>query len=145
MNDYTAIADTLKNTSNINILIIFISINVLVSLVQIYAGFRLKSKDRLIYSQNLKEKRRIKTIEELFRKLENLTYFDGRKENDNFLKEISELDAFVTKNRLYIDKKYLRITNEINDYFRTVLSDFRKKDFKREQTYFDNFLKIFNK
>lgn len=145
MNDYTAISEITKNTENMNILITFILINILTTIIQIVSNFMLKSKEKSIYSHNLKENKRIKKLEECYNKLEKLTYFDGKNDNEIFLNKIAEIDTFVTTNGLYIDSKYFKIINEINDYFRTVLSDFRKKDYKREKILFSNYTSEFNK
>jgi len=145
MNDYTALSELTKNIEHMNTLIIFISINILISIFQIFSSFILKSKDKSIHSYKEKETIRIQKLEECYNKLEGLTYFDGRVKNHLFLKGISDVDHYVTKNKLYFDKKYIQIINDMNDYFRTVLTDYRKKSYELEGELFTKYSNRFNK
>ena len=145
MNDYTALSELTKNIEHMNTLIIFISINILISIFQIFSSFILKSKDKSIHSYKEKETIRIQKLEECYNKLEGLTYFDGRVKNELFLKGISDVDHYVTKNKLYFDKKYIQIINDMNDYFRTVLTDYRKKSYELEGELFTKYSNRFNK
>lgn len=152
MNDYGALKDLMENSnSEINtnsklafILICFISINLIVTLLNIFSQNRLKNKEKKIYSFNIKEKKRIDISEELFTQLDKLTFFNGKDDNDIFLNKIQILEKYVTSNRLYISKNTYRNVQEQCDYFKSVLADYRKKDYAKELGFTKNFCIIFN-
>lgn len=152
MNDYGALKDLMENSnSEINtnsklafILICFISINLIVTLLNIFSQNRLKNKEKKIYSFNIKEKKRIDISEELFTQLDKLTFFNGKDDNDIFLNKIQILEKYVTSNRLYISKNTYRNVQEQCDYFKSVLADYRKKDYAKELGFTKNFCTIFN-
>jgi hypothetical protein len=151
MNDYSALKDLLEIFSNeittnsklAIALICFIGINLVVTLLNIFSQNRLKNKEKQIYSFNLKEKRRIEILEELYTKMEDLSNFDGKERSDEFLQQIKEMEAFTNKNRLYLPKQIQKITNEYSDYLKNVLTDFRKKNYEFEMNIFNKYCKLF--
>lgn len=151
MNNYTVYKDLLENfgkeiNTNSNLtfaLICFISLNLIVTIMNIFSQNRLKNKEKKIFSFNLKEKRRIEILEELYNKMENLSNFDGKERSDEFLLQIKEMEAFTNKNRLYLPKQIQKITNEYSDYLKSVLTDFRKKNYEFEINVFNKYSKLF--
>jgi len=136
--------DIQNNTKLLIALIVFISINLIVTFINIYAQIKLKNKEKKIYSFNLKEKRRIETSEELFKMLDELTFFDGKNTNDSFLTKIQTLERYVSSNKLYISKDVQSIVQDYNDYFKSVLTDYRTKDYAKEIEFTKCFCNIFN-
>ena len=125
--------------------IIAIGINIIITILNIISNFILKNKEKSNYSHNKKEDKRIEKLEECYNKLERLTYFDGKTDNELFYESIAELDHYVIKNKLYINKKFQRIINDFNDYFKIVLADHTKKDYRKEITFLDLYTTEFNK
>ncbi len=152
MNDYSALKDILEIFSNevstnsrlAIALICFIGINLIVTILNILSQNRLKNKEKKIYSFNIKEKKRIEISEELFLQLDNLTFYNGKDDNDVFLNKIQILERYVTSNRLYISKSIFSNVEEQCDYFKSVLGDYRKKNYAKELEFTKNFCNIFN-
>lgn len=152
MNNISAIKDLFEiyskdiqsNSKLLIALIVFISINLVVTFINIWAQINLKNKEKKIYSFNLKEKRRIEILEELFKQIDNLTYYDGKENNEIFLSKIQSLEKYVCANRLYIPKNIYKTVQDFNDYFKCYLTDYRKKDFASEMKLTEDFCNIFN-
>jgi len=151
MNDFGALQNLIeianKNiNSNYNLsitLLIFVSLNFLLTSIDIFFQFKLKNKDKSINSFNLKEAKRIEIQEELYKMLEELTYYDGNN-TSTFQSKSTEINKFLTQKRLYLDKTIIKITQNFNDYFLSVLSDYRKKNFAVETTFLEEYTKAFN-
>jgi len=152
MNNVTVIKDLFEiyskdiqnNTKLLIAMSIFILINLIVTFVNIWAQVKLKNKEKKIYSFNLKEVRRIEISEKLYNQLDNLTFFDGKNNNEIFLIKIQELEKFVSSNKLYISKNVFKNVQGFSDYFKSVLVDYRKKDYAKEMELTENFCNIFN-
>lgn len=136
--------DIQNNTKLLIALSVFILLNLIVTLTNIYAQVKLKNKEKRIHSFNLKEKRRIEVAEELFRQLDLLTFYDGKSDNEEFLLGIKDIEKYVSANRLYISKNVLTIIQDFADYFKSILVDFRRKDYAKEMAFTSSFCKIFN-
>jgi len=152
MNDFSLITglfdtyskDIQSNSKLLITVIIFISINLIITLINIYAQVSLKEKEKKIFSFNLKEKKRIEVFEVLFVKLDLLTFFDGKVNNANFLIDIQNIDKYVTSQRLYIPNALFKVVQEYNDYYKSVLSDYRKKNYATEIDLSNKLCLIFN-
>lgn len=136
--------DIQNNTKLLIALIVFISINLVVTFVNIWAQIKLKNKEKKIHSFNLKEKRRIEISEELFTQLDKLSFYDGKAINDSFLHEIQILEKYISSNRLYIPKNVYTNVQDQSDYFKSVLADHRKKDYAKEMELTKIFCNLFN-
>ena len=137
-------SNNIDNNNKLSIaLMIFMSINLLMSLINIFSDHKLKNKEKKIFSFTLKEKRRIEIFEKIYQLQDKLTFYDGRNENNLFLIEIQDIQAYVGQNKLYLSKKEQQLINEINDYFKTVLTNYRTKDYRRETELFTKMEGIF--
>ena len=153
MNNLGAYEDLLKiysediqqNTKLVVALTVFIVINLIVTILNIVSQHVLKTKDKKIFSFTIREKKRVEHFENVYQKFDRLTFYNGRQDNDEFLNEVQDLMQFITKNKLYFKKKERDLMIEYADYFKTVLSDFRKKDLQLELSYSDKLEKAFNK
>ncbi|HEU4574927.1 MAG TPA: hypothetical protein VFS36_07980 [Chitinophagaceae bacterium] len=148
MNDYSLTKDALFGNGNLTgmllILIILVCINILIELIRFGTTLYLSKKDKDNKRQLLIEEKRIKVSETLFKKLDNLTLYD-KSEADKILNDLKEISLYITQNKLYIPKKLNSISNELLDYFKNVLTDFRQKSIERETELFQRFCDEFNK
>jgi hypothetical protein len=151
MNDFGALQELVVNVNekinnNTKLLItlaFFVLINIIATLLDIYFQFKLKEKEKDINKHNIRETKRVDIQEDLYNMLEELTYFDG----SNFQlyqTKSKEINKYLTKKRIYLNKDIIKITQEFNDYFLSVLSDYRNKDFQKEISFLERYSKIFN-
>lgn len=124
--------------------VVFATLNIISIVGNLFMQFKLKNKDKDIIKFNLRENERIKILFHLYELLEQLTYYNGD-ERDEFLEKTKKINRFITKNKLYLDKSFIKIAQEMNDYFLTVISDYRNKDYKNETKLLDEYTKLFNK
>jgi hypothetical protein len=74
-----------------------------------------------------------------------MTFFSGKDDSENLLKSIQETEKNISSNKIYIVKKELKLMYNVTDYFKTVASDYRKKDYALEIKLFDKLSDTFNK
>lgn len=137
--------DIEKNNQLLVALLIFISINLITTLINIISQHKLKSKDKNIISFEIKEQKRISIFENIYRKLDKMTFLDGKTESEELLQLIQNVEKSISKNKLYINKKNQKLIYDITDYFKTTLTDYRKKDYGKELKLFDKLSSNFNK
>lgn len=141
-----AITSSIASSNDISIAILtFISLNFVLTSINVWFQFRLKRKDKELHRSNLIEEKRIKINEELFSKFQKLNYFEPKPNNSSYLKQITSLERFVNTNRLYIKKSVSKLVVKFTDYHKSVLTDIRKKNIVVEDKIIDEFAKIFNK
>nr|WP_042270265.1 hypothetical protein [Nonlabens ulvanivorans] len=97
--------DIERNNQLLIALLIFISINLLTTIINIASQHKLKSKDKSIISFQIKEQKRITIFESIYRKLDKMTFTDSRIESEELLQQIKNVEKLISKNKLYIDKK----------------------------------------
>jgi len=136
--------DIQNNTKLIIVLSIFIIINLIVTILNIISANRIKNKEKKIFSYNIKETKRIDIYEKLYHLVENLTNIDSIHNDEILLDEMRKIEQYVSKNNLYISKNIKNCTNEILDYFKSVLINIKLKDYKLEFSLLDKYSKIFN-
>ena len=64
---------------------------------------------------------------------------------ENFLQKIQAGNYALLKNRINLTKGLVESTKNILDYFSEILTDFNKKDMKREKKLFDSFISEYEK
>lgn len=137
----------LKNlgvTNNlIYVLIIVLILNIGAIVLRFVLEKRLKNKDKEIFRQNLINERSLKAQEQIYTRMHELSLF-GKGEDHEFLLAIQELQQFVSRNRLYLNNNLFECVDEVLNYFRVVLTDYRLKDLKNEENLFKKYSKIFN-
>ena len=151
MNDFSALQKLIEtSTQSIDsyhnlylTLICFVGVNIIITIINIIFKFKLKNKDKSINSHNLREAKRMEIQEQLYKMLEEMTYYDGT-ETTNYQKKSTEINRFLTQKRLYLKKEIIQITQNFNDYFLTVLIDYRRKNFQTEMNYLEEYNKVFN-
>jgi hypothetical protein len=133
------------NNNLIIALSIFVLLNIILASINIFYQFKLKNKDKEINHHNLRESRRIENQEELYILLESLTYYDGSsKEKGDFQKTITEINRFLTRKRIYLNRDIIKISQEFTDYNTQVLVDYRKKDYRKEIIMLEKYNTKFN-
>ncbi|WP_425076956.1 hypothetical protein [Psychroserpens sp. S379A] len=137
--------DIERNNQLLIALLIFISINLITTIINIISQHKLKSKDKSIISFKIKEQKRISIFESIYRKLDKMTFLDGKTEADELLQLIQNVEKSISKNKLYIHKKNQKLMYDITDYFKTTLTDYRKKDYRKELKLFDKLSSNFGK
>ncbi|WP_299103560.1 hypothetical protein [uncultured Winogradskyella sp.] len=137
--------DIERNNQLLIALLIFISINLITTIINIISQHKLKSKDKSIISFKIKEQKRISIFESIYRKLDKMTFLDGKTEADELLQLIQNVEKSISKNKLYIHKKNQKLMYDITDYFKTTLTDYRKKDYSKELKLFDKLSSNFGK
>ncbi|MGV0828343.1 hypothetical protein ACTS9C_05525 [Empedobacter brevis] len=151
MNDFGMIKDVLESTLKSNkeliglgsALIGFLVINIITALINIFLQFKLKNKDKDIIKYEILENQRISILSQLYLKLEDLTYYDGT-DSSNYLNKSNEINKFLSKNKIYLNKKIITSVNNYNDYFLSVLSDYRLKNYNKENELLNDYIKLFN-
>lgn len=153
MVDFSALNEIIEKLNNeisgnnklLITLFIFVGINIIGAVVNIIVQFKLKNKEKNINNHNLREAKRIEKQAMLYNMLEDLSYFDGsNKDFKLYHKKVSEINKFLTKERLFLSKELIRLSQEFSDYFLGVLSDYRTKSYEKEMKILDNFCIIFN-
>lgn len=153
MNNFGILKDLLESYSKdialnnklLIALIVFISINLITTVINIISQHRLKLKDKKIISFKIKEEKRISIFESIYQMLDKMTFYTGRDDCEEFLNSIQEAEKYISNNKIYIDKKEQKLMYETTDYFKTVVTDFRKKDYSNEIKLFDKLSTKFNK
>jgi hypothetical protein len=149
MQDYSLtkdiIADPNLADNSIQIaLVVMISINIGIEVFRFITMLVITKKDKHNKRDLLIEEKRIKILEKLFQSLDKLSLYD-RDESEDMLISIKKINLFITKNKLYIPKKYQNCSNEVLDYFKNVLTDYRQKNIETETKLFEKFCNEFNK
>lgn len=148
MNDYSFTKDALNGNSEISgmiiTLIVLVCINILIELIRFGISLYFSKKDKDNKRQLLIEEKRIKVLETLFKKLDTITIYD-KNDEEKMLLDLKEINLYITQNKLYIPKKLQKISTEILDYFKNVLTDFRQKSIEKETELFNNYCNEFNK
>lgn len=103
----------------------------------------LKKQERNLNSQSLKETKRIQNLEHIHSTIQKLSLF-GRNDTQLLLDEIANFERFVNLNSLYIEKPYKKIVQSLNDYYKSVATDYKKKNYAVEIRHMDQFLNLFN-
>lgn len=149
MNDYSMTKDMVDNSLNSGnslalVLVILISLNIGVEIFRFIVRIVLLRKEKNNKRQLLIEEKRILVLEVLYQSLDKLTIID-RDETQLMLDSIKEINHYITHNKIYIAKTYLKCTNEILDYFKNLLVDYRQKSIEKESALFERFCHEFNK
>lgn len=132
-----------ENNKLLVTLAVFVFVNLIATVLDIFFQFRLKNKEKGINKHNIRETKRVDVQEALYNMLEELTYYDGNNPSQYYSK-ISLINKYLTQKRLYLTKDLVKIAQNYNDYFLTVLSDYRNKNYQKEIDYLEEFSNIFN-
>ena len=141
---YNKLIDNLDYLKPILIyLSIAVSVNVIVEIVKIIGNFFISKKDLKSKKFLLREEFRIKIMAKLFEDLNKLSLYD-RNDSEAMLNDIKEINKYIRSNQIYINQKVQNISREIIDYFNGVLTDYSRKDIKKELKLFGKFNSAFN-
>jgi len=153
MNDFSALNEIIEKLSNgisdnyklMITLSFFVVLNLILAITNIIVQFKLKNKDKDINDHNLRETKRIDQQRLLYNMLESLSYYDGsRNDLQSYHDKVSEINKFLTRERLFLSKELIKLSQNYTDYFLGVLSDYRTKSYEKEMEILDTFCNIFN-
>lgn len=149
MNEYEAIKALLERhedkTAFYWSIIILLGLNLVAALANFFQAIYLKNKEDKSYRLKIREDRRITIYESLYKLIEELTYFDGRINNDDLLNKIAGIDRYISQNGIYISKQMRTAIINCLDYYRSITIDFRKKNISSETYYLNEIESLFNK
>lgn len=150
MNDYSMNKDLITGTLGDNektlliSLLVLVTINILLEIFRFGSRWILSNKEKNDKRHLLIEEKRIKILEQLFSSLDKLTLYD-RSESDLMLDDIKAISKYLTRNKIYIPKEFEKHSNDILDYFKNVVVDYRKKNIEKETKLFNKYCNAFNK
>lgn len=149
MNELEVIKELLQNredkTSFYWAIIVLLGLNLIAAFANFFQAIYLKNKESKQYRNQIREDRRLTILENLYNFLEELTYFDGKEGNDELLSKIASIEKFSSKNNIYISKEIRKSVSSTLDYYRSITTDFRKKDYSSESDFLSEFVRLFNK
>lgn len=147
--DYSTLNELIQNAKNdykylLTTLICLIIINLIFEFFKFINSIKLLNKEKSNNKQLLLDDKRIDIQVKLFKSLSRLKLFEKDQDTD-LLNAIKNINSFITNNKLFISKELQSISNEILDYFKSVIFDFNTKDIKTETQLFDKYYNEFNK
>ncbi|WP_242929173.1 hypothetical protein [Pontibacter vulgaris] len=101
-----------------------------------------ETKDIKINKVNAINSKRIETQSALFKSLDALSIIDIFDSNE-LLAKVQEVESYSRANKIYIEKPVLKITEELLDYYKTVISSPSNKKFETETKLLDEYINIF--
>jgi hypothetical protein len=149
MNDYSLLKDLVEKSLAANktigiLLILLISANIIIESIRFLYKLIITKNQNNNKRQQLIEEKRLKIIGQLFQSLDDLTLLD-KSEDQIMLSKLKEISQFISQNKLFIQKPYQKCTNDILDYFKNILTDFRNKSIEKETKLFNKFCDEFNR
>jgi hypothetical protein len=118
--------------------------NIISVVANLLIQFRLKDKEKDINKAKLREDKRIIIYESIFDKMTFMSLSTQGEEEKILIDLIKNLDEFINIKRLYIHSKDFKLLQKFNDYFRTLLTNPKLKDFAEEKKLIEEFVKNFN-
>lgn len=128
----------------IYVLITILVLNIIATGLKFYFELKLQDRENVIHKKKLLIENAIKIQETIYSRLEKISLYT-RDEEKLMLTDIQELQRYVTNNRIYLSKGMLKIIDLILDYYRGVLTDYRRKDYRKEIDFFETYAKEFSK
>jgi hypothetical protein len=122
---------------------IAVSVNIIVELFKILGNLFISKKELRSKKILLREEIRIKIMAKLFEDLNKLSLYD-KNDSDQMLLDMKEINLYIRSNQIYLTTKIQDISREIIDYFNSVLTDYSKKDIKKEIKLFEKYNRAFN-
>jgi hypothetical protein len=136
---------TLSVNNNLSYSILgLLIVNIVMSALKLFSEFKLKSYETTIHKSNIRESKRIDICEKIFLDLTELSYIDPH-ESNSIISSVTTIERSCAKNGLYLNASVEKNIFSICDYFKSIATDFRKKDLKMEKQLFDKFKTSFNK
>jgi hypothetical protein len=126
-------------------IIILLSVNLIAAVANFFQTIYFKNREDKSYRLKIREDRRITIYEELYKFIEELTYFDVKEDNNDLLTKISLIDRYISQNGIYISNDVRNCINVGLDYYRSIVTDFRKKSISEENEFLNGFVRLFNR
>lgn len=125
-------------------LLLGFALQVVSSLSSLIIQWRLKNLDKNITKFNLREERRIKVYEEVYRQMVSLTWFIPGDPITQLNSDISSLDSYIQVQKLYIANNVKSVLDDYLDHFRAVVSAPYRKNIAEENRMLEEYYKLFN-
>jgi hypothetical protein len=125
-------------------LLLGLGLQVLSSLSSLIIQWRLKNLDKNITKFNLREERRIKVYEEVYRQMVGLTWFVPGDSVQQLNQDIFTLDNYSQIQNLYIDSDIKDVLVEYLDHFRSVSATPHLKNIAEESRLLEKYYQLFN-
>jgi hypothetical protein len=125
-------------------LLLGLGLQVLSSLSSLIIQWRLKNLDKNITKFNLREERRIKVYEEVYRLMVGLTWFIPGDPVQQLVQDTSALDSYIQIQKLYISNDIKAILDNYLDHFRAVSATPYRKNIATESKMLEDYYDLFN-
>lgn len=130
--------DSKKLVTYFTVLICVTLISVIVNLmVQVYINNRVLRND----IKKMKYERKLKYIENVYSWLFYISNLMFSAQDQSIQKKISQLRTQISNNRILLEKAIFDISNEILDYYVSVISNPRSRDITKENKLFADYIK----
>ena len=123
-------------------LLVLLGLNIILILVNFVLDCIKHRKDNHNYKVHLIAQKGVEVEAELYRRLQHISCLQPGDEH-NLLDEIIDIDNYISRNRLYIEKKFLENSINLLDYFKKIQHNMRNKDVKKEEGLFIKLSKVF--
>lgn len=123
-------------------LLILLSINVVIMILNFVLDTIKHRKDNHNYKVHLIAKKGVEVesaIYDMFLKLSAIPTGDEH----SLLDAILKIDSYLINNRIYIEKRYMKVAIEFLDYFKKIQYKMPLKDIKEEEAFFEKMSKAF--
>ena len=130
--------DSKKLVTYFTVLICATLISVIVNLmVQVYINNRVLRND----IKKMKYERKLKYIENVYSWLFYISNLMFSVQDQSIQKKVSQLRTQISNNRILLEKAIFDISNEILDYYVSVISNPRSRDITKENKLFADYIK----
>ena len=126
-------------------LTLILIVNIGVVIINCLAQFKLKTKEKSILKYGKIQDRSIEICVELYNRLEQISLLTEIANAEELAKKVNDINAFISHYKLFISNELQKCSQEITDYYMTVLTVPSSKDWGKEKKLFDQFSETFNK
>lgn len=119
-------------------------INFISIVFNLYIQIQLKNKDKDVNKAKMREEKRIIVYENVFDRMNSMSLFTQGDEQTVLVQLISEMDSYINSKRIYVLDRDFALLQRFNDYFRTLLTNPKAKDFSKEKNLIEEFVTNFN-
>ncbi|RIV25123.1 hypothetical protein DYU11_07340 [Fibrisoma montanum] len=126
-----------KSHSLLITILVFVGVNILVSLINVWVQYKLKRLETRVHSDNIKESKRIEIMHELYRKMDLLRNIFN--DDVTLQRELQITSKYINENSIYLKDNEEQIARNCCDYFSTILVSNTNKDIAREKIFMKDF------
>lgn len=123
-------------------LLILLGVNILLMVLKFILDWYRDNHENHNYKIKKISEKTIDIESEVYKRLQELATFQ-KDDSHKMLDKIIEMDDYIYINGLYLSRKYKDEVVKTMDYFKGVVTDFKKKDNKKENQLFNKLCSIF--